>query len=165
MRMSGATIMKSIKLLCFALSLLLLSSCDVKYKKINELKSGKEVICRLIGRRVFIAELTSEEMETHVVTSARVITEHIIVYANRSCEWSFSYTDEEQVYVFEELLPVSVFETLQHSLKSDNRFKLKDGVLEFRYDYISNSSTMYSSKEKFVTEILAFLTGKYWRKK
>lgn len=155
--------------LCLALSIFLCSSCDMGRKEANEIQGDKRVLCRIVGSRIFDVQQTPEEAEAHIVTSYRIISEHITVYNDRSCQWTFSYTDDERVHAFEETLPKSVFTSLQsslnnnvfaslqNSLKYESKFKVKDGIPELTYDLCDSSIT----SPKGVGETLGFLTEKY----
>lgn len=150
-------LMKNIKHLCIALSILLFLGCNGKSKILNNINDGDRVICRLVGDRIFDVQQTPEEIKTRRVTSYRIISERVTIYADGSCEWSFKYIDDERNHVFNEKLPDNMFASLIDSLKKDKRFKLKDRVFELRYDF-SNSSF---SGPKISEEIMTFLDEKY----
>jgi len=147
--------MKGINILFVALSVLLFWGCNDKHSKIDKLESEKYVVCRIFNTRIF--DVLQRDAETNAITSYRTISERITVYNDHSFDWSFNYTDEDKIYIFQDILPDNVFAALQQSFKYDKRFKLKNGVFELECDPY-NSSISYS---KGVTKIYEFLTEKY----
>lgn len=139
------------------LCVFLFLGCNGSQKAIDDLNDGNRAICRLFGERIFDIQQTPEEVQAQVVTTYRIISECITVYADGLCEWSFKYIDEEQNHVLKETLPENLFASLITALKKDKRFELKDGVFELRYD-LANSSISYP---KVSGEIMIYLDDKY----
>ena len=146
--------MKSIRYFVI-LGILPLLGCNIRCEETKV--QNKHVICRLSGMRIFDVKQTPQEVKANTVTSYRVISEEIAIYNDRICEWSFTYIDEEQHHTFTMKLPDDIFKSLTGSLKTEKHYKLKDGVIEIKYDF-SNSSASYP---KGVTKVLEFLTDKY----